>query len=78
LVVQAVRETALAPLPRGIWPSGEPVKVLMRSDHPEAWATLVSAPDWFFRVHDAARLVRQLGGVQTGYPVPPKRATCGW
>ncbi|HET6918745.1 MAG TPA: hypothetical protein VFI46_04680 [Jiangellaceae bacterium] len=44
------------------------MKLIMRSEHPESWTTLLSNADRFDQLHKGALMVRQLGGVQPQLP----------
>jgi hypothetical protein len=65
---ECVRAIAAAPLPDRIWSTSEPAAMVMRSDSPNAWTTMMLHGDRFDRLHNAGVLVRSLGGVQTDLP----------
>lgn len=64
----AVAAVAAAELPDKVWASPEPSALVMRSEHPEAWTTMLMESDRFVRVHEAAGLVRRLGGLLAELP----------
>lgn len=65
---EAVAAVSSVPLPDKVWSTPDPSALVMRSEHPESWTTMLVQTDRFIRVHEAADLVRGLGGMQTDLP----------
>ena len=68
LAAESVRVVSEAPLPDKVWSTAEPAAAVVSSPDPGSWTAMMLHTDRLRKIHEAAVMVRAIGGVQTELP----------